>query len=713
MQALLTIAKMSRLVTVPRIDGGTDDVTVYDVDDFPYSQLDTKAMNCNNKRKCKQYLQTFGVYDIETTTIYKGSAPDWVVAPWAFMYHWQMDVGGYIVTGRTWEEWLLFFDRLEECLHFNADRQFVCFIHNAGYEFQFMRDFLSEYFGGFKVFASKARQPITIYTGRGVQFRCSYKLTNMSLEKAVKNELGVVHAKAAGDLDYKKIRLPVTPLTETEIGYCVGDVISLYELIERKLINEHDNLETIPMTSTGYVRRMCRKACRKDGHYRQNFLKTEMTEYIYTLLKEAGRGGNTHANRYMSGRVWHNADSFDVQSSYPFCLCCFKYPMSKFSPYGDVESIAEFEKLLQENACLFRVVIEKPSVRESVTMPYIPISKCIQHGANLKLDNGRVLECDYIQMTVTDIDWQIIKQQYKWTKYAVTDMCIAKYGYLPECLIDCIRKVYKDKSQLKYEIEQAEEAGKNSGDKPYLYAKTKNRLNGIFGMMYTDPVKEENTLDEDGNWIVKSPNVAEALEKFYKSRNSFLFYAWGVWCTAHARAHLQRLLDLTGEGSIYCDTDSSKAVGVDVDKIEKVNIEIAELARDRRAYAEVGNKKYYMGIYEHENKKPIEKFKTLGAKKYAYVDDKGLHCTVSGVSKKLGAKELKSIDNFKIGFVFREAGGTELYYNDNIGIHQVTIDGCTFTTASNVAMIDGCYTIGITEEYAELIGANIYEIIGD
>ena len=120
-----------------------------------------------------------------------------------------------------------------------------------------------------------------------------------------------------------------------------------------------------------------------------------------------------------------------------------------------------------------------------------------------------------------------------------------------------------------------------------------------------------------------------------------------------------------------------------------------------------------MGVYEHENKEPIAEFKTLGAKKYAYVDAKGLHCTISGVSKKLGAEELKSIDNFRIGFVFRDAGGMELYYNDNVGIHQETVNGCTFTTASNVAMIDGTYTIGITEEYAELIGANIYKIIGD
>lgn len=704
---------MSRLVTVPRLDGGSDDVTVYGVKDFPYEKLDTKAMKCNNKRKCEEYLQTFGVYDIEATTIYKGHAPDWIVAPWAFMYHWQMSVGGYLIVGRTWEEWLEFFDRLEEVLQFNGNKQLVIYVHNLGYEFQFMRDFLERYFDGFTVFASKARQPITVQTGRGVQFRCSYKLTNMSLEKAVKNELGVVHAKAAGDLNYKKRRTPKTRLTKTELGYCVGDVISLYELIDRRLINEHDSLESIPMTSTGYVRRMCRKACRKDGHYRQLFKETEMTPYIYTLLKEAGRGGNTHANRYMSGRVWHKADSFDVQSSYPFCLCAFKFPINKFTPYGDVETLEELDGLLKKYACLFRVVLQNPAVIDTVTMPYIPISKCYQHGGDLKLDNGRVLTCEWLQMTVTDIDWEIIKKQYTWDSFAITDMCIAKYDYLPECLLDVVREVYSGKCELKYKKELAKKNGTDAGDIPYLYNKIKNRLNGIFGMMYTDPVKEENTLNENGEWIVNTPDTAEALAKFYRSRNSFLYYAWGVWCTAHARKHLQQLLDLTGEATIYCDTDSSKAVGADIDAIEKVNIEIANLARERNAFAVAGGEEYYMGVYEHENEEPIKEFKTLGAKKYAYLDAEGLHCTVSGVSKKLGAKELKTIDNFKIGFVFREAGGMELYYNDNVGIHQVTVNGCTFTTASNVAMIDGSYTIGITEEYAELIGANIYEIIGD
>ncbi len=214
-----------------------------------------------------------------------------------------------------------------------------------------------------------------------------------------------------------------------------------------------------------------------------------------------------------------------------FAYVLFKFPINKFTPYGDVESLEELDGLLHNYACLFRIVLQNPAVRESVTMPYIPISKCIQHGGNLKLDNGRVLSCDWLQMTVTDIDWEIIKKQYTWDSFAVTDMCTAKYDYLPECLVECIRNIYSDKCRLKNEIETAKKNGTDPGDAPYIYNKIKALLNSIFGMSYTDPVKEENTLDENGEWIVNTPDTAAALEKFYRSRNSFLYYAWG--CVVH------------------------------------------------------------------------------------------------------------------------------------------------------------------------------------
>ena len=706
-----------RLACIKRFDGGEDVINTYNIQDFPYENLNTKALTCKHKKKPKYLVYTFATFDIETTTIASDTE-----TPYGFMYHWQMDVGGYVVTGRRWEEWIEFMLKLVEIFKTDETRNFVVYIHNEPFEFQFIRDFLNAYFDGFTVFAAQRRKPIYVTTGNGIQFRCSYKLTNMSLEKAVQNELGVVHCKASGDLDYRIIRTADTPLNDTEFGYCVSDVVSLYELIERRLINERDNLESIPLTSTGYVRRDCRNSCRKDENYREEFLKQEMTESVYTLLMEAGRGGNTHANRYMSGRVWHEVDSFDVASSYPAQMFLRKFPVSKFTPYGEIESMTELDSLLSEYACLFRVIFTGLEVRDNIGMPYIAISKATAHSKHVTLDNGRVLSVinredrendrGYLSLTLTDVDFQIIKEQYTWDEMSISDFHIATYGYLPEALLSQVMAYFRAKTERKYKIKEAEEreSEEEAANLAYLYTKSKNRLNGIFGMCYTNPVRNVISINEDGEWIEDAPEIADALKKYWKSRNSFLVYAWGVWITAWARRHLEDLFNALGQDKvIYGDTDSGKAVDVDISKIDALNAKVMALADKRGAYCDYNGTRYYMGVYEHENKIPIAKFKTLGAKKYVYEDEKGLHVTISGVNKKLGAKELGSIDNFVPGFIFKDAGGLTLYYNDaEQGIHQITVDGCTMTTASNIGMIDSTYEIGITSEYAELIGYNIY-----
>lgn len=706
-----------RQACIKRFDGSEDVIDTYNIHDFPYENLNTKSLICKHKKKPKYLIYTFATFDIETTTIDNG-----IDTPYGFMYHWQMDVGGYVITGRRWEEWVQFMLKLVEIFKTDDTRNFVVYIQNEAFEFQFIRDFLNAHFDGFRVFAAQRRKPIHVTTGNGIQFRCSYKLTNMSLEKAVQNELGVVHCKAAGDLDYRIIRTADTPLNDTEFGYCVSDVVSLYELIERRFINEHDNLESIPMTSTGYVRRDCRNSCRKDKEYREEFLKQEMTESVYTLLREASRGGNTHANRYMSGRVWHDVDSFDVASSYPAQMFLRQFPVSKFTPYGEIESMTELDGLLSEYACLFRVIFTGLEVRDNIGMPYIAISKATANSKHITLDNGRVLSVinredrdndrGYIALTLTDIDYQIIKDQYTWDDISISDFHIATYGYLPEALLFQVMEYFKAKTELKDKIKEAEEMGneEEAANLSYLYAKSKNRLNGIFGMCYTNPVHNVISINDNGEWIEDSPEIADALKKYWKSRNSFLVYAWGVWITAWARRHLEDLFNALGQDkTIYGDTDSGKAVDVDISKIDELNVKVMALADKRGAYCDYNGTRYYMGIYEHENKVPIAKFKTLGAKKYVYEDEKGLHVTISGVSKKLGAKELGSIDNFIPGFIFKDAGGLTLYYNDaEQGIHQITVDGCTMTTASNIGMVDSTYEIGITQEYAELIGYNIY-----
>ena len=119
-----------------------------------------------------------------------------------------------------------------------------------------------------------------------------------------------------------------------------------------------------------------------------------------------------------------------------------------------------------------------------------------------------------------------------------------------------------------------------------------------------------------------------------------------------------------------------------------------------------------MGVFETEDNPETgyayRYFKTLGAKKYAYVekDGEGVHCTIAGVNKKKGGSELDEhggLSAFAEGFVFRKAGGTQAVYNDSPAITKVDIDGKDLAITSNVAILPSEYTLGITGEYERII----------
>lgn len=688
-----------RIARLQNRSGEIDEIQCYTVREFNFGSLSRLAMN---RKKSGAYLTNICTFDIETTTD--------TVNKTAWMYHWQVCIDGHVIYGRTWEEFMEFLERLEQHLSLNESRTLVIYVHNLGFEFQFVKDFLKRRYGGYEIFAAQKRKPMKVSCA-GFEFRCSYKLSNMSLEMFLHNEKHVKYDKLSGDLDYSVRRAPNTPLTDLEFSYCIVDVLGLYQAILCRLASEHDNIETIPLTSTGYVRRDCRNAARKQKGYRKIFLANHMDLTVYTLLKEAARGGNTHASRYKAGRILHDVDSYDGQSQYPAMMLLKRFPMTKFVPYGDVETRKELEGLLESYACLFRVTLIGVEIKPEYAFPYIPESKC-RKLLNPLMDNGRVLRCDGLTMTLTDIDYKIIKKQYDIKEEYISDIHIAEYGYLPDAITGTVMEYYKRKTELKYKISQARKNGDKEleSDLLYLYAKSKNRLNGIFGMCYTDPVRDEIILEEDGTWKSKRPDdIQAALDKYNTSGNSFLVYAWGVWVTAHARQHLDRACDAAGQDALaYCDTDSCKGSGMDIKAIEELNQEIVKEATIRGAYADdESGERYYLGTYENDGH--YEEFKTLGAKKYCYVQNGRLHVTVSGVSKKTSSKELKSIDRFRLGFIFRESGGKELIYNES-SIKEITVDGCTFETASNIAMLDSTYTIGITRGYDEIISLPLDEI---
>ena len=135
------------------------------------------------------------------------------------------------------------------------------------------------------------------------------------------------------------------------------------------------------------------------------------------------------------------------------------------------------------------------------------------------------------------------------------------------------------------------------------------------------------------------------------------------------------------------------------DVFEQINQEMIEWCtqNDIINYVKVGTNKYFLGLYDRE--KGYDDFVTLGAKKYAFKQNNKIGITVAGLNKISGAKELKEkggLSRFKIGTEFINSGRKTVYYNDDKK-HFITVQGCKIENASNIALVDTTYTLGMTD----------------
>ena len=642
----------------------------------------------------RHYVGITTAFDIETTLI------DDIQQ--SVMYIWQWQFGTeYTVIGRTWDEFIQLQLRIKSCIP--SGHWLVVYVHNLSYEFQFLKGIYN--FIPDDIFAVASRKPIKCDMHGCFEFRCSYKLTNMNL-KQFTSKMGVEHIKLSGeDFDYSVKRYPWTDLTQEELEYCINDVLGLVEALNRLMERDGDTLQTIPLTSTGYVRRNAKRAMREGIHH--SFVYSMLPDYqTYVALREAFRGGNTHANRYYAGDIVKNVHSADRSSSYPAVICNCEFPMTEFVPIlaGDLNMGYIIRCMnIRHKALLLRIGIKNLALRDRFWgCPYISKDKCRNiHKAIDTEDNGRILEAEYIELTVTDIDLKIIMEEYTGNIIFLQGW-YSSYKKLPDPLINEVIRYYRDKTELKGV----------KGQEIY-YDKAKALLNSLYGMMAQDPVKHSLIFRQLGDWDEDTIPDADLLGK--SNAKAFLAYQWGVWVTAHSRDALERGLRLVhetdGADFIYCDTDSVKYTGI-VNWTAYNNDRVME-CRESGAFAtDPKGITHYMGVFEIEDNPETgvayKYFKTLGAKKYAYVEKEGegVHCTIAGVNKKKGGGELDKhggLSAFVEGFVFREAGGTQAVYNDSPPMDHVVIEGHFLPISANVAILPSEYTLGITGEYERII----------
>lgn len=661
------------------------DVTYYSVDDWDILNIKADDYTIVPGKRKIFYYNVACAFDIETTTVETGD--NYV----GFMYQWQFAIGDKVVFGRRWEEFVSLLELLINSLHLRRNRRLVIYSHALMFEFQFLRNFVEVS----EMFARQKRVPLKFVADECIEFRCSYALSNMSLSKFIKNTPNAVFYKRDGDkYDYNKIRTPDTELTSYELGYCYCDVAGLVEALNHLL--ENDTIGTIPLTSTGFVRRTVGERVRSNKANREILLNTRLNDTLYVLCKTASRGGNSHANAFYSNEIVYDMDGYDIKSSYPAYMLCGLFPITQFqiaSPY-----ISTVENYLYENAMLIDCTYYNVKLKKLSTIPYISVAKCTAIRG-LNVDNGRVVLAQCISTVITDIDYRIIKKTYDYTEIEIRSVYVAGYGKLNKEFRESLMEMFREKTALE------------NGD-PYLYAKFKNRINAYFGMMLTDICAPE--IEFAGNvevpWLEKGSDINGRLDQYYKNKKSFLSYQHGIWTTAGARERLQQAIDMLGDDIVYVDTDSAKYVEKHDDVFDKLNEDWLAVCdnNDISPYVDLNGKRTVMGLWEKDAE--YSEFKTLGAKKYIF-KKKGSDkyaITVAGLSKEKGSAYLNNhggIENFKIGYTVPEfdSGRTCSYFNDVDKPYYMTCDNSTFITASNIGVKNVPYTFGVSDDYWEYL----------
>lgn len=693
---------------------------IYTVQEVELTALETlelvqRKKGQKRKRGQQDYFNIVCAFDIETSRVDVplGTEEDAETAPHSFLYIWQAQIGEeYTIIGRTWDDFKLLLDKLRHAQTVamanlklrpgDSRPHYIFYVHNLSYEWQFLQGVL--HFENEDCFFRDVRKPIYCRYDHLIEFRCSYLHSNMSLAKFAEN-MGCQIRKLSGEkFDYSKIRYPWTPLSDYELQYCVNDVRSLVEALTLEMQRDGDNLLTIPLTSTGYVRRDCKAAIAKQ---RFSILQILPDLKIYQLLRRCFRGGDTHANRFRAGIIQGSGNSVDIESSYPFALCTGLYPMGPFRQLDDskpitMERIANLAK--RGNAVIADYHFKGLRLKNPKDpAPYIPVSKC--NPLNAREDNGRILSADMVTIALTEIDLDIVLSQYDFYSVAAYNVYTAVKGPLPRPYRDVIIDYYTRKTQLK---------GVKGSE--YEYVKSKNKVNSCYGMAAQQCIHPV-IVYSGGEYLQYMPEDDEAEKELTKAPFP---YQWGVYCTATARYNLRKgmakiPLDENGISRlIYWDTDSLKYTGPEID-FKELNKDIRALSTKAGATAKDSTgEPHYMGIWDRE--KGFNRFITQGAKRYAYDGIDGLlHVTVSGVTKKpvdpddedselWAARELGSLENFRAGMTWHEAGGTMAVYNDSDDFNYTDpVTGQSVRITPNISIVDTTYTMTLEQPYTDLL----------
>lgn len=602
----------------------------------------------------------------------------------------------------------------------DTEKKLIIYIHNLSYDMSYLYPYLLDLPGidkeaKYQGIIEAPNKFLSLVFG-SFEFRCSYRLSGMSLEKWSK-EMNAEHIKKVGMYDYDKVLYQDSDLSEDEQDYDKFDVYSMRDCLYKQMAYYGDDITSIPLTKIGYIRRTLRKSCFNDPHYKKKYFwdnKLSAVNYEYCL--KSFSGGYTHNNRfwrdtlieagktyeYIPGSgIYIKVDKIkhrDFKSHYPTQQTCYKrFPIGRPQHIYDcstmpfVYTVEEILAEAEEFTHFVKLLITDCSLRDPYcSMPFMQLSKCYQANFNNKIvDNGRIIKASgSFIMYVDTLTLQILAEQYT-MECAVLDVYRMKNGPLPDCIIKVVDKYFKGKSDKKALVHQlTEEFGKldpKTVEAEFDLMQEKAGLNSIYGCTVQQALKDVFQIDDNMNFSYKTKyisegEVEEGLESYYSGKNNFLAYQLGCVVTSLARFELHSFIRLIGyEYVLYSDTDSLFYISTpEIEKrIEAKNKELRETAHF--VELENGKREYYNEFTEEPD---CLAFKGLHSKCYGVVTSKGLEITIAGVP----ARTIIGMEGDKPIYYTREEelAGSE---NDPIRALDHLTDNFTFKVNTGICAL--------------------------
>ena len=560
-------------------------------------------------------------------------------------YLWQFGIDEHTrYIGRELTDFVLLLKKLQRyCPYIKS-----CYIHNLAFDFCFLQNVIN--FSD--VFARKSRHPMRAKSkDYNMIFKCSYVLMNLSLESWAK-ALKLPVQKHVGQLDYKKLRTPLTPLTADEIDYSLADLDVMYYGL-KKLKEQYGALYKIPMTHTGKVRLLCSEAMKTERGYCEK-VTALMPQTLDEYLEQAHAfiGGSVFCNWLYKNRVVEWVKAYDIASSYPWVLVACRYPQSIFfnAPKG------KEQKYMHNERYVYLIRFKARNVQSNYNCHFLSRSKALSLK-NCKSENGRIYRADEIEYILTSVDFELFERLYSYDSFEIISFKFARSGYLNNKFRCLVLEQYRGKTELK-----------GVDDMLDIYQNRKENINAMYGdyvtKVFSDTIVydyskpdiwEDIPLDEASfNQKLKSIN-----RKRYKNYKAFI---QGVFVTAWARKRIwDGILDDPDidECLCYVDTDSMKVHNYKGDFFSRVNAKILE--RHKELYTELGvteddlapkdikGIRHPLGVWEDETKdQKVRFFKSLGCKQYIVEYEDGTKfLTCAGISK-LAVQLFDTVDDFRI-----------------------------------------------------------------